>query len=118
MDRLHALRRQPLSGAFPGGGNRAPGPEGTGVNHLSLTVDDIDATAAHLEKVGIPLSQPRRTTRGVDNNRGMWIEDPDGNRIEIMEMAPDCIQWAAIKDLHAGKPKHALVRPCNPKPPA
>lgn len=103
---------------FQGGTDRVPGPEGTGVNHLSLTVDDLDATAAHLEKAGIPLSQPRRNTRGVDNNRGMWIEDPDGNRIEIMEMAPDCIQWAAIADLHAGKPPHALVRPRMPKPEA
>ena len=103
---------------FPGGEDRVPGPEGTGVNHLSLTVDDIDAAAAFLEKTGIPLSQPRRNTRGVDNNRGMWIEDPDGNRIEIMEMAPDCIQWAAIKDLRAGKPPHALVRPRMPRPKA
>lgn len=101
---------------FPGGHDRVPGPEGTGVNHLSLTVDDLDKTAAFLEKAGIPLSQPRRNTRGVDNNRGMWIEDPDGNRIEIMEMAPDCIQWAAIRDLHAGKPPHALVRPRMPPP--
>ena len=99
---------------FPGGTDQAPGPEGTGVNHLSLTVDDIEATEAHLAKVGIPLSQPRRSTRGVDNNRGMWIADPDGNRIEIMEMSPECIQWAAIRDFHAGKPPHALVRPRMP----
>lgn len=103
---------------FPGGGERAPDPEETGVNHLSLTVDDIDAAATHLEAVGIPLSQPRRDTRGVDNNRGMWIEDPDGNRIEIMEMAPDCIQWAAIRDFNAGRPPHALVRPRMAKPKA
>jgi lactoylglutathione lyase len=38
----------------------------------------------------------------------MWIEDPDGNRIEIMEMAPGCIQQKAIENLHAGKPPEAL----------
>lgn len=103
---------------FPGGHDRVPGPEGTGVNHLSLTVDDIEATEAHLKKAGIPLASPRKNVRGVDNNRGMWIEDPDGNRIEIMEMAPNCIQYAAIKDFHAGKPPHSLHRPRNspPKP--
>ena len=103
---------------FPGGTDRAPGPESTGTNHLCLTVDDIEAALAHLETLGIQLSQPRRDTRGVDNNRGMWIEDPDGNRIEIMEMAPDCIQWAAIRDVKAGKPPHALVRPRMPAPKA
>ncbi len=41
----------------------------------------------------------------------MWITDPDGNRIEIMEMAPDCIQYEAIRDVNAGQAPHALVRP-------
>jgi len=38
----------------------------------------------------------------------MWIEDPDGNRIEIMEMAPACIQFEAVKRLREGKPPEAL----------
>jgi catechol 2,3-dioxygenase-like lactoylglutathione lyase family enzyme len=102
---------------FPDGPDeRVPGPAATGVTHLCLTVDDLDVAEAHLKEVGIPLSQPRRQTRGVDGNRGMWIEDPDGNRIEIMEMAPNCIQYEAIRALHAGKPPHALLRPRNPRP--
>jgi hypothetical protein len=39
----------------------------------------------------------------------MWIEDPDGNRIEIMEMAPDCIQHQALARLREGKPPEALA---------
>ena len=39
----------------------------------------------------------------------MWIEDPDGNRIEIMEMAPDCIQFRAVANLRAGREPEALA---------
>lgn len=95
---------------FPGGGGtRVPGPEATGVNHLSLAVRDLDATEAALKAAGIALSRPRKEGRGVDGNRGMWIEDPDGNRIEIMEMAPDCIQHRALARLREGQPPEALA---------
>ena len=98
---------------FPGGdGSKVPGPGHTGVHHLCLTTEDIEATAAHLASVGIPPIAPLDPTkRGADRNRGMWIADPDGNRIEIMEMAPDCLQYEAIRDVNAGQAPHALVRP-------
>ena len=69
----------------------------------------LDATEAALKSSGIGLSRPRKEGRGVDGNRGMWIEDPDGNRIEIMEMAPDCIQHQALARIRAGKPPEALA---------
>ena len=95
---------------FPGGtGAPVPGPEVTGVNHLSLASPDLDATEAALKAAGISLSQPRKAGRGVDGNRGMWIEDPDGNRIEIMEMARDCIQHKALARIREGKPPEALA---------
>ena len=37
----------------------------------------------------------------IDGNRQAWLEDPDGNRIELMEMAPDCLQYEAIRRLRA-----------------
>ena len=95
---------------FPGGPKdqmNTP-PEHTGVTHLSVMVDDMDKAEQHLGKVGIPLMRPRNAGRCLDGNRGMWVEDPDGNRIEIMEMAPNCIQFEAIKNFHAGKPPHSL----------
>jgi catechol 2,3-dioxygenase-like lactoylglutathione lyase family enzyme len=98
---------------FPGGdGAPVSGPARTGLNHLCLTTEDIEQTAAHLESVGIPATAPLvRDRRGVDGNRGMWVTDPDGNRIEIMEMAPNCVQYEALKALRAGGPPTALVRP-------
>jgi len=72
-----------------------------GIFHICLTVENIDETFAALAKVGIEPSQPRKSTRGIDGNRGGWIEDPDGTQIEVMEMAPNCIQYQAIEKLRA-----------------
>jgi lactoylglutathione lyase len=101
---------------FPGAdAARVPNTMRSGVNHLCLTTEDIEATEAYLKSVGVPLEAPRNPNRGVDGNRGMFIVDPDGNRIEIMEMAPACIQYEAIKAFAAGKGATSLMRPLKPK---
>ena len=78
-------------------GERAPPPEANGLNHLCLTVDDIEAVVQELAERDVPLSRPLK--RGADGNRQAWIEDPDGNRVELMEMAPDGLQVQAIERL-------------------
>jgi lactoylglutathione lyase len=47
-----------------------------------------------------PVQKPV-ISNGLDGNRQSWLEDPDGNRIELMEMAPDCLQHRAIRRLQA-----------------
>ncbi|MEO7222946.1 MAG: VOC family protein [Devosia sp.] len=89
----------------------APGPEITGFNHLCITVDNIETAAQELEAAGFPLMNPLNRKFGLDNNRGAWVADPDGNRIELMEMAPNCVQYDAIKAFKAGKGMTSLVRP-------
>lgn len=97
---------------LPGGTGRAGDQQAAGLNHLCLTTPDIEATAEHLARVGVPLVSPLDPTRrGVDGNRGMWIVDPDGNRIEIMEMAPGCDQFEAIKAFHSTGKASVLSRP-------
>jgi lactoylglutathione lyase len=83
---------------FPGGkGGLAPGPETTAVNHFCLECDDLDVTATRLREAGIQLTvEPKM---GLDGNRQCWIEDPDGNRIEFMQMSPDSMQAKAITRL-------------------
>ena len=101
---------------LPGGnGGRAGDQQATGLNHLCLTTPDIEMTAATLAKAGVPPTTPLDPhKRGVDRNRGFWIADPDGNRIEIMEMAPDCVQYEALAALRAGKEPTSLVAPLRP----
>lgn len=36
---------------------------------------------------------------GRDNNRQVWVNDPDGNRVELMEMSPASKQAEAIARL-------------------
>jgi lactoylglutathione lyase len=80
---------------FPGEDReRAPGPEKTGYNHMCLEVPDINAAAGELEAAGVVLTKP--VVEGVDGNRQAWIEDPDGHRIELMEMSRNSLQAAAI----------------------
>lgn len=83
---------------FPGAENdRAPGWNANAINHICLSVDDLDATVAAITSAGISLTSEIKT--GLDHNRQAWIEDPDGNRIELMEMAPGSLQAQAIERL-------------------
>lgn len=84
---------------FPDGeGDRAPGPGATAINHFCLECADLDATAATLRAAGVTLTVEPKT--GADHNRQCWIEDPDGNRIEFMQMSPESMQAAAIAGMH------------------
>ena len=78
-------------------GERAPPREANGLNHVCLEVDDMDASLAELAASGVPLAQAKKL--GLDGNFQAWIEDPDGNRIELMQMAPDSLQRQAIARL-------------------
>ncbi len=83
---------------FPGAEtDRAPDTGANGLNHMCWTVDDINATVARIRAKGIPLTSEIK--RVGDNNRQAWFEDPDGNRIELMEMSPDSLQAKAIAAL-------------------
>ena len=83
---------------FPEGvGERAAEREAVGFNHLCLEVTDLDRSLRELDAAGVPLI--RGKAMGADGNWQAWIEDPDGNRIELMEMAEDSLQLKAIARL-------------------
>jgi catechol 2,3-dioxygenase-like lactoylglutathione lyase family enzyme len=87
---------------FPDGtGDRAPDADTVALNHVCLEVDDIDAVIAQLAAKGVPLSRPKKVA--VDRNAQAWVEDPDGNRIELMQLAPDSLQGEAIQRLKAAR---------------
>jgi lactoylglutathione lyase len=85
---------------FPDGeGGRAAAREAVGYNHMCLEVADIDAALRELADAGVPLIRDRQM--GADGNWQAWIEDPDGHRIEIMQMMPDSLQAQALARMAA-----------------
>lgn len=67
--------------------------ENTAYRHLCLQVEDCAAAAIELEARGITILTPPK--QGKDTNWQCWIADPDGNRIEIMQINPDSPQAKA-----------------------
>lgn len=71
---------------FEGGqGGRQPEPpsDGSGYLHFCITVESLDDALATLRARGYPAGPPRTGTSGA---RICFIEDPDGNRIELAEL--------------------------------
>jgi lactoylglutathione lyase len=86
---------------FPEGvGERAAEREAVGYNHLCLEVPEIDLAVRELESAGVPLIRDKQM--GADGNWQAWIEDPDGHRIELMQMMPDSLQVKAIDRMKVG----------------
>lgn len=78
---------------FPGAqGENVPRPP-VGYNHLCLVVDDLQATLRELAARGLEITD--RPLQGLDNNWQYWIDDPDGNPIELMQIMPDSPQAVA-----------------------
>jgi lactoylglutathione lyase len=82
---------------FPDGEGERPDNNSVGYNHLCLVVSDMGRVLAELAAAGVPLVQARKT--GLDGNEQAWIADPDGHRIELMQMAADGLQAKAIARL-------------------
>jgi lactoylglutathione lyase len=60
---------------------------GTGISHLAVQVESLEATLAGLAARGITAEAPE-LPGGADGPRTSWITDPDGYRIEL-------VQWPA-----------------------
>lgn len=83
---------------FPyGKGSQAPDEDTTSMHHVCLQVNSIADTVAALRVGGVEIF--RGPNLGHDGNNQCWIKDPDGNRIEFMQMLPGNMQETAIARL-------------------
>ena len=64
-----------------------------GFNHLCLETDNLLEDVERLRSIGVEIAQEPKTA--ADNNWQAWINDPDGNKIELMMLAPDSPQSKA-----------------------
>ena len=61
-----------------------------GFNHMCFQVDDIHASVQTVRDAGYQIdSEPKQ---GVDKNWQAWVKDPNGIRIELMQIMPDSPQ--------------------------
>ncbi|WP_425988879.1 VOC family protein [Ensifer sp. R-19] len=94
---------------FPGAiGEHAPNPAARGYQHICLEVADVDATVETLRARGARMCLWRNDLSGIyevngtaitmgrDGNRQSWIKDPEGNRIELMELNLAGMQYGAM----------------------
>jgi len=85
---------------FPGGPDPDPGWEQS-FKHICLLTDDIGAAVERLRENNAPIdSEP---LLGLDGNLQAWTHDPDGNQIELMQLAEDSPQRLTARSAAGGE---------------
>ena len=80
---------------FPGGPPPDPDRKSSFM-HLCLLTDDLHATVEQLRASGITID--REPKLGLDHNWQAWISDPDGNKIELMQLAEESPQRRVTRE--------------------
>lgn len=68
----------------PGSPARPNWPEALGLRHLAFAVEDVDAAAAELSGMGIPVEPVRLDP--LTGNKNAFFFDPDGLPLELYEV--------------------------------
>lgn len=76
----------------PRGERRAREPNHAGSAHVCFTADDLEEVSASLSSQGVKIRSRDGASVTVvggpnDGGKGLYVEDPDGNAIEIIELA-------------------------------
>jgi lactoylglutathione lyase len=83
---------------FPGGTEEQSINDNTiGYSHLCIEVENAAKTLDCLRARGLPIDQELR--QGLSKCMMFWTHDPDGNRIEFMQLPPESLQAQAIERL-------------------
>jgi lactoylglutathione lyase len=92
---LHVAPGQFLE-LFPGSEGSPPPRGRTGYDHYCLLVEDMRAVLRELAGRGLDVTG--EPVLGLDGNWQYWLRDPDGNAIELMQIAADSPQAAAERE--------------------
>ncbi len=86
----YGQRLELLEYKAPRGEPRARPLQDAGSAHVCFITDDLDAEVIRLHAAGVTFrSLPVVTTSGPNKGgRGIYIEDPDGNAVEVVQLAP------------------------------
>ncbi len=86
----YGQRLELLEYKAPRGETHARALQDAGSAHVCFITDDLDAEVARLQAAAVTFrSFPVVTTSGPNKGgRGIYIEDPDGNAVEVVQVAP------------------------------
>ena len=87
-------RREYLELFYGGTRKLPPMDHRAGAAHMCLEVDDVHAMEQRLIDCGAPVIWGG-AKQGSDRNWQVWSEDPDGNKIEFMQIDPESPQAKA-----------------------
>lgn len=74
-------------------GQPAPVEGQVSYQHFCLEVDDVEATVGELRARGMEVTDPQL---GSDRSWQAWLQDPDGNRIELHQYTLESKQAPAL----------------------
>jgi catechol 2,3-dioxygenase-like lactoylglutathione lyase family enzyme len=75
------------------GGAVEPAGDAQSYRHLCLETDDIEATVGEMRSRGVEVSDVKM---GSDGSHQAWLEDPDGNRMELHQYTAESKQGAYL----------------------
>ena len=87
----HGFNLELLEYEEPRGDTRAREPNHAGSAHMAFVVDDCDAVCSELAAKGVPVrsagGHPQTVTGGPnDGGKCVYLEDPDGNPVELVQL--------------------------------
>ena len=80
---------------FPNGTGELTGNNDIGIKHICIEVENAAKCQEELRGRGAPIDTELKT--GFSKCLQFWTHDPDGNRIEFMELPPESLQAQANK---------------------
>ncbi len=84
---------------FPNGKNESPvGPDSIGHHHMCYQVENAREALAEMRAKGAPIDVEYKI--GLSKCIQFWTHDPDGNKIEIMELPPESLQAQAVRRIN------------------
>ena len=80
---------------FPNGSGELSDNNNVGIKHICIEVDNAAQFQEELRSRGAPIDTELKT--GFSKCIQFWTHDPDGNKIEFMELPPESLQAQANK---------------------
>ena len=78
---------------FPNGSGEQSGDNDVGIKHICIEVKNASLFQEELRARGAPIDRELKT--GFSKCLQFWTHDPDGNKIEFMELPPESLQAQA-----------------------